>query len=78
MITCRFSIAALLLFSGDKRFDDHVNCYADIFNISQKEIVDDFVVTQFRVAIGQGRILKFCDYELIFRDQTEYGGWIHN
>ena len=27
---------ALLLFSGDKRFDDHVNCYADIFNTSQK------------------------------------------
>ena len=32
---------ALMLFDGDERFDDHVNCLADIFNITQKSIVSD-------------------------------------
>ena len=33
---------ALILFDGDERFDDHVNCWADIFGISRNNILSDF------------------------------------
>ena len=35
-------LEALILFDGDERFDDHVNCLADIFNATQESIVADF------------------------------------
>ena len=39
-------LEALILFDGDERFDDHVNCLADIFNATQESIVADFQRTR--------------------------------
>ena len=71
---CGLLDKALLLFSGDKRFDDHVNCYADIFNISQKDIVDDFVSLQNFYDVEETLVERFGREEngtvTIDRDRT--------
>ena len=33
---------ALLEFEGDPRYEDHINCWADLFDVSTGDIVRDF------------------------------------
>ena len=35
-------IDALILFEDDPRFDDHINCWADIFGSNRNDILSDF------------------------------------
>ena len=60
-------LEALVLFDGDERFDDHVNCLADIFNATQESIVADFQRTRSLYSVES----RFIERRGLERNQTE-------
>ena len=42
MIQFETFLDALLEFEGDPRYEDHINCWADLFDVSTADIVRDF------------------------------------